>query len=42
MRNDPAREEPAEHALDHRPQRAMLPGETGGPDSQQLLDMLLD
>ena len=42
MGNDSAREEPAQHPLDHRPQRAMLPDEAGGPDSQQLLEVLLD
>jgi hypothetical protein len=25
--------EPSQHPLDHRPQRAMLPSEAGGPDS---------
>jgi len=34
--------EPAQHPLDHRPQRAMLPSEADGPDSQQLLEVLLD
>jgi hypothetical protein len=34
--------EPAQHPLDHRPQRAMLPGKAGRPDSQQLLQVLLD
>jgi hypothetical protein len=30
-----------QHPLDHRPQWAMLPGEAGGPDSQQLVETLL-
>jgi len=34
--------EPAQHPLDHRPQGPVLPGEARGPDSQQLLEMLLD
>jgi hypothetical protein len=34
--------EPAQHPLDHWPQRAMLPSEADGPDSQQLLEVLLD
>ena len=38
--NDLPRQE--KHPLDHRPQRAMLPSEADGPDSQQLLEVLLD
>lgn len=34
--------EPSRHPLDHRPQRAMLPSEADGSDSQQLLEVLLD
>ena len=34
--------EPSQHPLDHRPQRVMLPSEADGPDSQQLLEVLLD
>jgi hypothetical protein len=33
--------EPAQDPLDHRPQGPVLPGEARGPDSQQLLQVLL-
>ena len=34
--------ETAQHPLDHRAKRPMLSGEACGPDSQQLVDVLLD
>jgi hypothetical protein len=42
MLDEATAHETAQHPLDHRAKRPMLSGEALGPDTQQLLEVLLD